>query len=434
MAGWAARLHSRTTTAERALERVKSGQRVFVQGASATPHILIAALVDRAPALRDVRIAHLHTHGEARYAAPGMEQSFRHESLFTAANVRAAVNEGRADYIPVFLSEVPILFEAGRLPLDVALLHVSPPDAHGFCSLGVSVDVALSAARVARTVIAQINPRMPRTLGDAFIHADRIDCAVEVDAPLDQIAPVPPTREEQRIGELVAGFVEDGATLQLGIGSIPNAVLSALRDRRDLGIHTEMFSDGVVDLVEAGVVSGALNPLHPGKIVTAFLMGSQRLYDFVHDNPQVEMHPVNYTNDTAVIRRNHKMVAINSAIEVDLTGQVVSYSIGSRVYSGVGGQVDFIRGAALARDGCPIIALPATALGGRTSRIVAQIHEGAMVTLTQAHVHFVVTEYGIAELYGKSLRERAQSLIRIAHPDFRDDLEAVARQRFKLWV
>lgn len=431
---WSSRLRSRTVSAERAVDVVKSGQRVFVHGACATPHVLLAALMNRAGALHDVKIAHLHTHGAAPYLAPGMEGSFRHESLFTGANARAAVNDGRADYVPVFLSEIPILFESGRMAIDVALLHVSTPDSHGYCSLGASVDVALSAARAARTVVAQINPQMPRTLGDAFIHADRIAFAVDVDAPLDEVLPPSISEEERRIGDLVSTFVEDGATLQMGIGSIPNAVLSALGDRRNLAVHTEMFSDGVVDLVERGVITGALNPLHPGKLITSFLMGSQRLYDFAHDNPMVEMHPADYTNDTAIIRRNHRMVAINSAIEVDLTGQVVSYSIGSRIFSGVGGQVDFIRGAALAREGRPIIALPATAMGGTASRITGLIKEGAMVTLTQAHVHYVVTEFGIAELYGKSLRERAQALIQIAHPSFRDDLEAVARERFKFWV
>jgi acyl-CoA hydrolase len=390
---------------------------------------LIDALVERAEELRDVRIIHLHTEGAAQYVRPEYDGNFRHEALFVGPNVREAVNAGRADYLPAFLSEVPALFRTGRIPIDVALLNVSPPDEHGYCSLGTSVDCALQAARSARLVIAQINQAMPRTLGDSFLHVDQIDRAIEVEVPVPQVVPSANSDIERAIGKAVATLIEDGATLQVGIGAIPNAVLSQLGNHRRLGVHTEMFSDGVVELVEQGVITGERNPLHPGKLISSFVMGSQRLYEFVHDNPQVELHPVDYTNDTAVIRRNHRMVAINSAIEVDLTGQVSACSIGDRIYSGMGGQVDFMRGAALAEEGKAIIALPSTAVGGTVSRIVCRLPAGAMVTLTQGHVHYVVTEYGIADLYGKSLRERALELIRIAHPAFRDDLEAGARER-----
>jgi 4-hydroxybutyrate CoA-transferase len=432
MPQWAQRLRERTVSADQAVAMIESGQRVFVHGACATPHALIEALVQRRDELRDVQVTHLHTEGEAPYLRPEFQGVFRHEALFVGPNAREAVNAGRADYLPVFLSEVPALFRSGRMPIDVALLNVSPPDDHGYCSLGTSVDCTLQAARSAQTVIAQINPAMPRTLGDSFLHVDRIDRAVEVTAPLPEVRPGPISSIERAIGNAVASLIEDGATLQLGIGAIPNAVLGALSSHRQLGVHTEMFTDGVVDLVEQGVITGERNAQHPGKLITSFVMGSQRLYDFVNDNPQVEMHPADYTNDTAIIRRNYRMVAINSAIAVDLTGQVCASSIGGRVYSGMGGQVDFMRGSALAEDGKPIIALPSTAAGGTISRIVGDLMPGSMVTLTQGHVHYVVTEYGIADLYGKSLRERAHELIRIAHPAFRDDLEASARSRHLL--
>ena len=427
--GWVERFGQKLRSASDAVALVKSGQRVFVQGSCATPHILLNALADRAGQLHDVRAVHLHTEGPSPFLRPGVEGSFRHEALFVGSNVRQAVNEGLADYIPIFLSEVPMLFCSGRLPIDVALINVSPPDAHGFCSLGVSVDVTMAALSCARTVIAQVNASMPRTHGAGFIHVDHIDAIVEVDAPLPVVELAMPSETERQIGKHVAGLIEDGATLQLGIGSIPNAVLAQLGGHRDLGLHTEMFSDGVIDLVERGVINGERNPLHPGKLVTSFLMGTRRLYDFVHDNPQIVMRPADYTNDTSVIRRNYKMVAINSAIEIDLTGQVCAASIGDRVYSGFGGQTDFIRGAALAEGGKAIIALPSTAMGGASSRIVPRLREGAMVTLTQAHVHYVVTEYGVAYLYGKNLRERAEALISIAHPDFREELRGFARER-----
>jgi acyl-CoA hydrolase len=416
------------TSAEDAVQRVHSGDRVFMHGAAATPASLLDALVARADTLEQVEIVHMHAEGPAPHVAAEMDGHLRHRALFIGANVREAVNQGRADFVPIFLSDIPQLFLSGALPLDVAFIHVSPPDAHGYCSLGTSVDTAKAATESARLVIAQVNPRMPRTLGDSFVHTSQIDCAVQVDSPLPA-HPVPtisPT--ERRIGEFVAELVEDGATLQLGIGGIPNAALAAMAGKRDLGVHTEMFSDGLLDLVEAGIVTGAAKTLHPGKIVTTFLMGSQRLYDWVDDNPMIEMHPVDYTNDTAIIRRNARMTAINSAIEVDLTGQVCADSMGTYLFSGVGGQMDFMRGAALSPGGKAIIALPSTARRGSISRIVPTLAEGAGVTTTRAHVHYVVTEHGVAYLHGKSIRERAAALIAIADPAYRESLRAWARQ------
>lgn len=424
--GWAERLAPKLVSAEEAVAGIRSGMRVYVHSAAATPHLLTNALAQRADELRAVRMIHIHTEGDAPYLKPELAGSFRHEALFVGPNARAAVAEGRADYIPMFLSEIPAVLRSGALPIDVALLNLSPPDEHGFCSLGVSVDCSFAAALSAGAIVAQLNRAMPRALGQAFIHVDQISRAVWADAPPAVIAVPAPDPIEARIGAHVAALVEDGATLQMGIGAIPNAVLAALAGHRDLGVHTEMFSDGVVELVERGVVTGARNPLNPGKLVVSFVMGTQRLYRFVDDNPMVEMQPVEYTNDTSIIRRNHRMTAINSAIEVDLTGQVCASSIGDRVYSGIGGQVDFMRGAVLAERGRAIIALPATARGGAQSRIVAHLQPGAMLTLTQGHVHFVVTEYGIADLYAKSLRERARALIDIAHPDFRAELERFA--------
>jgi acyl-CoA hydrolase len=424
---WSARHRAKIGSAEEAVAGIASGQRVFVHTASAVPRVLIDALVARAGDLRDVRITHLHTAGEAPYVAPNMRRSFTHEALFVGPNVREAVNDGQADYIPMFLSEIPAALRSGLLATDVVLLNVSPPDRHGYCSLGTSVDCMLAALATAKHVVAQINHAMPRTHGSGFIHVDRIDRAVEVDMPPFEVPPEEPSEVERRIGEHVASLIPDGATMQMGIGTIPNAVLAALGNHSDLGVHTEMFSDGVVELVERGVITGRRNPLNPGKIVSAFLMGSKRLYDFVDDNPMVQLFPVDYTNDTAIIRRNYRMVAVNSAIEVDLTGQVCACSIGDRIYSGIGGQVDFMRGAVLCPDGVAILALPSTGAGGKFSRIVSHLKPGAMLTLSQGHVHFIVTEYGIADLYAKSLRERARALIDIAHPDFREELERVAR-------
>ncbi len=419
----------RMVSAADAVAGIESGQQVYVHCAAAAPSVLLDALVARAPELRDVGMIHLHTEGPGPHLAPEMAPHFRHRALFVGPNARAAVNEGRADYVPVFLSEVPHLFDRGALPLDAVLVNATLPDAHGFCSLGVSVEAMQSAIRAARTVIVQLNRAMPRTLGESFIHVDDIDLAVEVDLPPYEHIGGPVGEIERRIGEFVAERVPNGATIQLGIGAIPAATALALQGHRDLGIHTEMFTDPVVDLVERGVVTGACKERNRGKIVTAFVMGSRRLYDFVHDNPMVEMRPVDFTNDTHVIRSFGTMSAINSAIEVDLTGQVVADSIGSTIYSGVGGQMDFIRGAALARDGRAIIALPSTAAGGTRSRIVPTLTPGAGVVTTRAHVRTIVTEWGVAELFGRSLRERCRELIAIAHPDFRDDLVHAARER-----
>jgi 4-hydroxybutyrate CoA-transferase len=413
-----------------AVSGIASGERVFVHGGAASPTALLVALAERAHELTDVELVHFHTQGPAPHLDAAMAGHIRHRALFIGANARDAVNEGRADYVPVFLSDVPELFVSGVLPLDAVLLNVSPPDAHGFCSLGTSVDASLAAAHAARTVIAQLNPSMPRTLGDTFVHVDEIDLAVEVDAPPHEHLESPIGEVERRIGEHVAELVPDGATLQMGIGSIPGAVGLALRDKRDLGIHTELFTDAVLDLVEAGAVTGARKEINRGKIVSAFLMGTRRLYAFVDDNPMIELRPVDYTNDTSVIRRFRRMVAINSAISIDLTGQVSADSIGTRFYSGVGGQMDFMRGAALAPEGRAIIALPSTAAGGTVSRIVPVLAEGAGVVTSRAHVRTVVTEYGVAELFGRSIRERAAALIGIAHPEFRDELTEQARLRY----
>jgi acyl-CoA hydrolase len=417
-------------SAAEAVADVQSGDRVFVHTASAAPQHLVTALTERAPELSGVEFVHLHTEGPAPYADEALSDSFSTRALFVGANVRRAVNQqGSADYVPVFLSEVPALFRQDLLPLDVALLHVSPPDKHGFCSLGVSVDVSNAALERADLVIAQINPKMPRTHGDGLIHVDQIDHGVEVDAPIPEASRPQLTDVERAIGRNCAELVENGATLQMGIGAIPDAVLAALDGHERLGVHTEMFSDGVIDLVEQGVVTGEEKAVHPGKIVSSFAMGTRRLYDFLDDNPLVAMLDVAYVNDTGTIRRNPKVTAINSAVEVDLTGQVCADSIGTYQYSGVGGQMDFIRGASLSEGGKPIIALPSTTRTG-ISRIVPYLKQGAGVVTTRAHVHYVVTEHGVANLYGKSLLERAEALIRIAHPDHREDLQREASERF----
>jgi 4-hydroxybutyrate CoA-transferase len=411
-----------------AVAGIASGHQLFMQGGAATPSVLLDALVARAPNLENVRIAHFHAEGPAPHLAPEMVGHFRHQALFIGANARDAVNEGRAEYIPVFLSDIPKLFSSGVMPLDAVLVNVSPPDAHGFCSLGTSVDATLAAVHAARVVIAQLNDRMPRTLGDGVIHVSEIDYATAVSQPPFEHRDPPIGEAERAIGQHVADLVPDGATLQLGIGAIPSAVADALRDKRDLGIHTEMFTDAIVPLVESGVITGARKEINRGKIVSAFVMGTQRVYDFIDDNPMIEMRPVDYTNDTAVIRRFRRMTAINSAIQVDLTGQVCADSIGTRLYSGVGGQMDFVRGAALALEGRAIIAMPSTAAGGHLSRIVPFLTEGAGVTTTRAHVQTIVTEWGVAELFGRSTDERARALIGIAHPDFRKELTRQARR------
>jgi acyl-CoA hydrolase len=422
----------RIVTPAESVAGIRSGDQIYVHAAAAAPSVLLDALVARAPELDDVSVVHLHIEGPGPHLAPEMAGHFRHRALFIGPNARAAVNEGRAEYIPVFLSDTPHLFTSGLLPLDAVLINVSPPDDHGYCSLGTSVEATYAAVGSAKTVIAQLNRSMPRTLGESFVHVDDIDLAVEVDLP-------PYTHEdpaigevERRIGEYVAELVPDGATLQMGIGAIPSAVALFLGDKKDLGVHTEMMTDCVVDLVEAGVITGARKARNKGKIVATFMMGTEKLYRFVDDNPMVEMRPTDFTNDTHVIRSFRHMTAINSAIAIDLSGQVCADSIGRRLYSGVGGQMDFIRGAALAPEGLPIIALPSTALGGTISRITPYLAEGSGVVTTRAHVRIVVTEFGVADLYGRSIRERAQALIRIAHPDFRDELTAQARRTYFL--
>ena len=417
-------------SASEAVGAVRSGDRVYIHSIAAAPQSLIRALTARAAELRAVEIVQLHTEGPAPYAEPEMAASFRVNALFVGKNVRQAVARGQADYVPVFLSEVPQLFRSGAMPLDVALINVSPPDKHGYCSLGTSVDATRAAVQSAKTVIAQVNPRMPRSLGDGLLHLSDIDIAVHVDDPIPVAKRAELSEIERTIGLYVASLVEDGAALQLGIGAIPDAVLAALTGHTDLGIHSEMFSDGVIDLIESGVITGARKRNHPGKVVASFVMGSQRLYDFIDDNPQVALLDVAYTNDTTVIRRNPRATAINSAIEVDLTGQVCADSIGTELYSGVGGQMDFIRGASLSEGGKPIIALPSVTKRGET-RIVPLLKPGAGVVTTRAHVHYVVTEHGIAALHGKNLRQRARALINIAHPRHREDLERAARERFK---
>lgn len=418
----------RVVSAAEAVSHIHSGDHVFVHGAAAAPQALLAALVARAPELRDVTMTHLHLEGAAPHLEPAMAPHLRHRALFIGANARRAVAEGRAEYVPVFLSDIPHLMQRGAIQIDVALLNVTPPDRHGFCSLGTSVDVAQAAVRAARLVIAQLNPSMPRTLGDSFVPVERIDFGVEA-AAAPAVVPLPEIGEvERRIGARVAALVPDRATIQMGIGAIPTAVALSLASHRDLGIHSEMITDVVVDLVERGVVTGAYKAVNRGKVVTSFMAGTERLYAFADDNPLVEMRPADYTNDSAVIRRFRRMTAINSAVEIDLTGQVCADSIGHELLSGVGGQMDFVRGATLAEKGRAIIALPSTAAGGTCSRIVATLRPGAGVVTTRAHVETVVTEHGAADLVGLSVPERARALIGLADPRLREDLERQARE------
>ena len=412
---------SRAVAAADAVAVVRSETNIFIHGACATPAPLIAALCERRD-LASVRLYHLHTAGPAPFAEPGRESEFRSVSLFTGAPLRRCIAEGRADFVPIFLSDIPDLFISGAVKLDVALLQVSPPDAHGMCSLGTSCDAAKAAMESARLVVAEINAQMPRTHGNNVVPLSRIHAFVATDRPLVEHAGGPETPVEARIGELVANLVEDGSTLQVGIGGIPDAVLARLHGKHDLGIHSEMFSDRVVDLVEAGAVTNRLKVVGQGRIITSFINGTRKLFDFVHDNPLVAFYPCDWTNDTAVIRKNPKVVAINSAVQIDLTGQVCADSIGHRILSGIGGQMDFIRGAALSRGGKPIIALPSQAMAGRVSRIVSQLDAGAGVVTTRGHVHWVVTEYGVVNLHGQTLRARGEALISIAHPDFRGAL------------
>ena len=414
---------------EEAVGIVKSGDRVFIQGAAMTPNTLVDALCERYQELRDVEIISIHTEGDAKYTVEPYSQSFKMNSCFVGRNVRSAVNSSLGDYIPIFLSEIHLLFRQGILPLDVAIVQVSPPDVHGYCSLGVSVDVALPAIETAKKVIAQINPFVPRTHGDGIIHIRDIDCAIEVESPIHIHGVTEVSQVEAEIGKHVAALIEDEATLQMGIGSIPNAVLNNLGNHKHLGIHTEMFTDGILPLIESGVVTGEKKKVKTGKIVTCFAVGSQKLYDFVDDNPLVHFKEAAYTNDTAIIRRNPKVTAINSAIEIDLTGQVCADTIGNRQFSGVGGQMDFIRGASLSKGGKPIFAMPSITAKG-ISKITPYLKQGAGVTTTRAHVHYVVTEYGTTNLFGKNLKERAKSLIEIAHPNHREELERAAFERF----
>lgn len=416
-------------TAEEAVSVISSGNRLYVSGNAATPYALLSALAARRDELHGVSVTSALLLGNDPLSQPGMEEHFRLNSLFVGPADRAAVNEGRADYVPIFLHEIPDLFLSGQMPLDVALIQTSPPDEHGFLSLGVECLMSMAAITAARIVIAQVNDRMPRTMGDCYVHVSKVSRIVEVSCDLPELERSGMTDVERKIGQYVAELIEDGATLQLGIGGIPDAVLASLQGKRDLGIHTEMISDGVMEAIEAGIITGGRKTLHPRKVVCTFALGSRRLYEYLHNNPLFEFHPANYTNDPFVIAQNDKMVAVNSAIEVDLTGQVCADSIGTMIYSGVGGQVDFIRGAARSRGGKPIIALPSTARGGTVSRIVPLLRPGAGVVTTRADVHYVVTEYGIAYLHGKNLRERAEALIRIAHPQFRDDLLRAARER-----
>ncbi len=412
---------TRAVSADDAVRRVKSGMNLFVHGASATPSPLLEALVRRTD-LSDVTLYHLHTNGPAPFVDPVHQGRFRSVSLFTGPAVRDAIAEGRADYVPVFLSDIPALFSTGRVRIDIALLQLSVPDGHGYCTLGTSVDAALAASRAATEIVAEVNARMPRTHGNTLVPLSAVAAFVATDRPIYEVPRPKITPVEDAIGEQVAALVPDRATLQMGIGAIPDAALRRMGHKHDLGVHTEMFSDGIVDLVEAGVVTNRYKKVHPGRIATSFVMGTQRLYDFVHDNPFVEFYPCDHTNDTAVIRKNEHVVAINSAIEIDLTGQVVADSIGFRIFSGIGGQMDFVRGAALSPGGKPIIALPSTAAGGTVSRIASALNAGGGVVTTRGHVHWVVTEYGAVDLFGQSLCQRAEALISIAHPDFRAEL------------
>lgn len=418
-------------TVEEAVSIVKSNDRVFFQGAAMTPNLLIDALSERYLELNNVQIIQIHTHGIAKYTHYPYCESFRLNSCFVGENVRAGVDTNTGDYIPIFLSEIHWLFRRNIFPLDVAFIQVSPPDVHGYCSLGVSVDITLPAVQNAKTVIALINPRVPRTHGDGIIHVSHINYTVEVNTPIHISKLEKPTLIETTIGRHVAELVEDGATLQMGIGNIPNAVLNNLNNHRRLGIHTEMFSDGILPLVEQGVITGEEKEIKRGKIVACFAMGTQKLYDFIDDNPIVHFKEASYTNDTAIIRQNSKVTAINSAIEIDLTGQVCADSIGPYQYSGVGGQMDFIRGASLSKNGKPIIAMPSITTKG-ISKITPFLKQGASVTTTRAHVHYVVTEYGVVNLFGKSLEARAKALIAIAHPEHRESLERSAKERFNI--
>ncbi len=427
---WRDDYERKKVSAEEAVLLVKPGDRVFSSGNAATPYTLVKALARRKEELTDVEVTHVLLVGDDPLSKPEMEGHFRHNSLFVGPADRDAVNDGRADYIPVFLHEIPGLFDSGQKRLDIAVIQTTRPDDHGFMSIGVETLVTMSAIKNAKIVLAEVNDKMPRTLGDCFVHVSKVSKVVEVSEDLPTLNRAPATDIERRIGQFVATLVEDGSTLQLGIGGIPDAVLESLSDKKNLGIHTEMVSDGIVNAIEKGIVNGTKKTLHPGKVIGTFALGSRELYDYLDNNPIFEFRPCDYTNDPFIISRNEMMVAINSAIEVDMTGQVCSDSIGTRIFSGFGGQVDFIRGAAYSRGGKPIIAIPSTAAGGKVSRIVPVLKNGAGVVTTRADVHYVVTEYGIAYLHGKNLRERAEALINIAHPQFREELAKAAQERF----
>jgi acyl-CoA hydrolase len=420
-----AKLESET----KAVERIQNGDRVYYAGNAAIPQTLVRALAARHDELRDVQLNHVLLIGEDPLSAPGMEQSFRHNSLFVGPADRKAVNDGRADYVPIFLHQIPRLFRDGIVPLDVAMIQVSPPDEHGFMSLGVEVLATMAACQMAQTVIAQVNENMPRILGDSFIHVNRVQSIVEATEPLPTLESKPATDVEKAIAQHVLGLIRPGSTMQMGIGGIPDSVYEAMEGDMDLGIHTEMISDGGMRAIQRGVVTGARKTLHPRKVVVTFALGSEELYDFLDNNPLIEAHPVDYVNDPFIVHQHDNMVAVNSAIEIDLTGQVCSDSIGSFIYSGFGGQVDFIRGAAKSKGGRPIIALPSTARKGEMSRIVPFLKEGAGVVTSRADVHYIVTEHGVANLFGKNLRERVEALLEIADPKFRDELELAARNR-----
>ncbi len=425
---WMEQYRSKVKTAEEALSVIKSGDRVHVHQGCSEPEELVRAMLKRAPELQNVEIVHMATMGIADYTRPEYEGHFRHNSLFIAPNVRESVQQGRADYVPIFLSEIEGLFRSGAMPLDVTLMQCTPPDDYGYMSLGAGVDVALTAAQCAKHVIVEVNDRAPRTLGDSFLHVSKADAIVEASHPLPEYRKAEVTDLHRAIARHVADLVPDGATLQTGIGGIPDAVLSALRDHKDLGVHTEMFSDGIIELIQSGVINNERKTLHPNKVIAGFVLGTKPLFDFIHDNPIFEFHPTSYANDPFIISRNERMIAINSAIEVDLTGQVCADSVGTLPFSGIGGQVDFMRGAARSKGGVPIIALPSTAKGGTVSRIVPTLKPGAGVVTSRGDVHYVITEFGVAYLHGKNLRQRAEALIEIAHPDFRDWLLDAARE------
>lgn len=435
---WLVKYNSKVVKADEAVKVINSGDKVVVQPGCAAPLELIRAMVKRKDELENVQIYHILIVGDLPYVQPGMEKHFKHKAFFIGGNTRKAINEGRAEFIPIFLSEVTMLFKKGLLTADVALINVSPPDEHGFCSYGIDVGNIKTPAEKAKTVIAQINDFMPRGLGNSFIHINKIDYIVEHNEPLMELPQIDPnsTKEElqvyNHIGSYIADLIEDGSTLQMGIGAIPDAVMSYLKSKNDLGIHTEMFSDGLIDLIEMGVVNGEKKTLHTGKIIAGFVLGTRRAYNFIDNNPVFEFHPQEYVNDPFIVAQNYKMVAINAAIEIDLTGQVCSDSIGTKFYSGIGGQVDFIRGASRSQGGKPIIALPSTAKHGQISRIVPTLKPGAGVVTSRGDVHFVVTEFGAVNLYGKSVQERATALIEISHPDFRDELKQFAKETYKI--